>query len=183
MKQRLSVLLALTVALAVGPASGALARPVSTYSLDSVHGSGLFSGSTELTVDESGTAQVHFTQMQFVLLTCDGGTGSVQTVWTADGAATTTTLSVDRKLSQFSWSGDVVVTTVVTTTCPGETQQVETTVSTETFTFSGSSSSRLVRDRVGGNRVLLSSLDQLSVVVPAFSGPAGGMLTETISNG
>jgi hypothetical protein len=179
---RLTVLLTALTLVLVTPGV-ATAKPVSTYTLTHSHSTGLESRSLELTLDENGAGTLHFTHGSFELIDCDGEVGSRTSTASANGEVTSAEFSVDRKLSSFAWSGTVEVTASVTTSCPGAGNQTETTTDAWYFAIHGTASDRLSRTRSDGDRILSSTLDELTVEIQGSSYDGVGMLRETISRG
>ena len=177
---RLAVLVT-TLAVAMTIPVAAIAKPVSTYELKSSFVVDGYSGSVVVTVDEAGASDIHFQMSTFEMLDCDGAFGTVTSTWLAEGFADEVEFSVNRKLDAVVWIGTASVSVTVSTYCPdtGILEQVETT--TGTFAFDGTSSQRVTRTRIDGNRVLSSTLDVLVLSVPELSTVGVGQLTETIS--
>jgi hypothetical protein len=118
------------------------------------------------------------------MITCaGGGVGSVSSTYSVNGPVTTVEFEVDRKLSAFHWRGSAEVTRKVTTFCSATGLVSEVVSEHGIFEAVGASSSRLVRSRVDGARLLTSVLDSLTVETPTSSFNGAGTLTETISQG
>jgi hypothetical protein len=176
------LLTALTLMLASpGVAS---AKPTSTYTLAYSQSNGVYSSSSRLTLDETGAGVLHFNETDFELITCaDNGVGSVSSTYSVNGPVATIEFEVDRKLSAFYWRGSGEVTRNVTTYCPVTGLVSEAVTEQGIFEAVGASSSRLVRSRIDGARLLTSVLDSLTVETPTSSFNGAGTLTETISQG
>jgi hypothetical protein len=177
---RLAVL-STTLAVAMTIPVAAIAKPVSTYELRTSFVVDGYSGSVVVAVDEAGASDIHFQMSRFEMVNCDGVLGTVTSTWSAEGSADEVEFSVNRKLDAVGWSGTAPVSVTVSTYCPdtGIVEQAETT--TGTFAFDGTSSEKVSRTRIDGNRVLSSTLDVLALSVPGLSTVGVGQLTETIS--
>ena len=174
------------LSLALAPAAAAFAKPVSTFDLELVWTDGPISGQLVVTTDGSNQATASLTQSGFGTITCDDGLwGTVNGTWTASGPVDDSTLVVDKKLSDVSWSGTVSVTYSFDQYCSG-TGLVTSGSGSDLpalVEVSASSSTRIDRSRLDGNRILASTLDTAVVSFLGSSVTASGLLTETISNG
>ena len=86
------------LALALAPATAALAKPVSTYSV-TIDWNSVYSASISLT--ENGSGSFSLANNTFDLVTCaDGSVGLVTNIWTANDSPAAVTLTTDRKMTQ-----------------------------------------------------------------------------------
>ena len=174
-RRKATALLSAVVALSLVPAI-AHAKPVSTYSLVSTHTSGSTTTSIDLEMAEDGSAVVHLQRTGFTTASCGGVPTLSTTIVTAYDSVVPTTFVVDRKLTDFEWTG-VVTVAVSENTCGARVTSVEQW----TLHLVGSAVDRLSRSRIDGTRTLTSTLSPLTVSASTWSYEGVGLLTESIA--
>lgn len=179
--KRTWVLVTVLLATVGGPATAAMARPISTYSFDSSisNGAGTWSGDVQFEVDEQGLAYLRVNLSRMVYVNCGGSGMGLDTERVTYDAATSGVLAVERKLASMTFTSAQPMEWTSTDGCTGATTShtAVTAVTLDTL-----ATGDLNRGRTSEGR-LLTRMSNVVVNVGAAQANGTLILQELITKG
>lgn len=176
----------MALALMCAPAIPALARPVSTHTVDmdwSTSQSGVFTnGNVTVTHDELGQTNVDLLVLQSSLIECDGGLLGVLDRSVSHSGPADVSIAIDRHMDEIALNGQIDVTESTTVSCPGAATVNTVQASTTDVDLLAVAADRPVRsrDQQTGTRSIVRAAD-VTVSLDLATYADSGLVTEEIS--